>query len=583
MDALNGFNTINRNVFLHNITIICPPLAWFVKNCYYANTRLFIIGGGEIQPMEKITQGDSTAMEIYAITIIPLILMLVAEANQVDNTTKTAAHADDFTAAGTIMRLRNWWETLCILGHKFGYFPEKSKSWLIVKEKEVQKAQSVFKDTSIKITTESQLHLFAVTGSEIFKQKYVQDKIDQWIKELRVLCKIAWCEPQAAYSGFVKGFKHKPIYFMRTIPNIKTQLKQLDDVIRTEFIPAITGGANCSDTERRLMSLPPRIGGLGIPIFLEFAQEEYEFLIMLSKGLTTKIINQQPQFATNHNAKTIKRKIELTKMQHHNEELQKLRFTFSDKQKRLNELNREQGASSWLTTIPLSEEGYDLTKQLFWDLIHVRYGWTLTRLPSNCECGNVSLRHNHIRNNTSILLKELRKDKRVEPQLRQLTGEYLQHSTAAGNEVRLDVSAHGSWQAGQMAFLDVRVFNPNAKRYANIEFSKAYEISKKEKKKTYNERILQVEHGSFTPLVMSVTGGMSRECKKFYSRLAEMICKKRKTSYNVTITWIRRKFAFSLIKSIGICIRGSRSVFQNDNLEMSLGGVAYTSESQSSM
>ena len=292
VDASNAFNTINRNAFLHNITIICPPLARYVRNCYYANTRLFIIGGGEIQSMEGTTQGDPTAMAIYAIAIIPLILMLVAEANQVDNTTKTAAYADDLTAAGTIMHLRNWWETLCRLGPKFGYFPEGSKSWLIVKEKEVQKAQSVFKDTNIKITTEGQRHLGAVIGSETFKQKYVQEKIDQWIKELRVLCKIAWCEPQAAYSGFIKGFKHKPIYFMRTIPNIKTQLKQLDDVIRTEFIPAITGGINCSDTERRLMSLPPRFGGLGIPIFSESAQKEYEFSTILSKGLTTNIINQ---------------------------------------------------------------------------------------------------------------------------------------------------------------------------------------------------------------------------------------------------------------------------------------------------
>ena len=62
----------------------------------------------------------------------------------------------------------------------------------------MQKAQSVFKDTNIKITTEGQRHLGAVIGSETFKQKYVQEKIDQWIKELRVLCKIAWCEPQAA-------------------------------------------------------------------------------------------------------------------------------------------------------------------------------------------------------------------------------------------------------------------------------------------------------------------------------------------------------------------------------------------------
>ena len=175
---------------------------------------------------------------------------------------------------------------------------------------------------------------------------------------------------------------------MRTKPNIKTQLGQLNDVIRTEFIPAITGGINCSDTERRLMSLPSRFGGLGIPIFSEYAQKEYEFSTILSNDLTTNIINQQPQFATNNNVKKIKSKIKLTKMQHHNEELQKLRSTLSDKQKGPNKLNREQGASSWLTTIPLSEEGYDLTKELFWDLIRIRYGWTLTRLPSNCECGN---------------------------------------------------------------------------------------------------------------------------------------------------------------------------------------------------
>ena len=38
---------------------------------------------------------------------------------------------------------------------------------------------------------------------------------------------------------------------------------------------------------------------------------------------------------------------------------------------------------------------------------------------------------------------------------------------------------------------------------------------------------MQIEHGSFTPLVMSVTGGMSRECRKFYVRLSEMISEKR--------------------------------------------------------
>ena len=38
--------------------------------------------------------------------------MLLAEANQVDNTIKSAAHADDLTAAGTIIRLN-----ICRLGN----------------------------------------------------------------------------------------------------------------------------------------------------------------------------------------------------------------------------------------------------------------------------------------------------------------------------------------------------------------------------------------------------------------------------------------------------------------------------------
>ena len=62
-------------------------------------------------------------------------------------------------------------------------------------------------------------------------------------------------------------------------------------------------------------------------------------------------------------------------------------YLYCDFNEHLNDLIREQEGSTWLTTIPLSEEGYDLTKQLFWDLIRIRYGCTLTRLPSNCECG----------------------------------------------------------------------------------------------------------------------------------------------------------------------------------------------------
>ena len=186
---------------------------------------------------------------------------------------------------------------------------------------------------------------------------------------------------------------------------------------------------------------------------------------------------------------------------------------------------------------------------------------------------------NSIRNITATLLKETCTDVKIEPQLQPLTGENFNERTAnITNEARLDICARGFWTAGQMAFFDVRVFNPNARRYAKLEIAKTYEVNEKEKKKSYAERILQVEHGSFTPLVMSATGGMGRESRKFYARLAESLSQKRNQIYSLTASWLRRKICFALMKSVCICIRGSRSVFSSSRLEDSLDADVVVSE-----
>ena len=49
-------------------------------------------------------------------------------------------------------------------------------------------------------------------------------------------------------------------------------------------------------------------------------------------------------------------------------------YFISDEQKRLNKLNREKRPFNWLTAILISEEGYDLTTQFFWDLIRIGFG-----------------------------------------------------------------------------------------------------------------------------------------------------------------------------------------------------------------
>ena len=59
--------------------------------------------------------------------------------------------------------------------------------------------------------------------------------------------------------------------------------------------------------------------------------------------------------------------------------------------------------------------------------------------------------------------------------------------------------------------------------------------------------MLHVEHGTFTPLVMSTTGAMGRENQKFYSCLSEIISEKRKENYAFIASWIRRKISFAIL------------------------------------
>jgi hypothetical protein len=323
------------------------------------------------------------------------------------------------------------------------------------------------------------------------------------------------------------------------------------------------------------------MGGLGIPIFKELSVVEYENSLEITTPLQKEIISQNRGcMADDNQIRTAKAKVKQRKAKNNLKILNKIIESQSNERTKQIEINLEKGASVWLTTLPLKDEGFQLDKQSFWDLMKIRYGRQLSRLPERCACsapfnlqhalsckkgGFVSNRHNTIRDTTACLLRQVCRDVKVEPNLLPLTGETLQERTAnRTEEARLDIAARGFWVPGQKAFFDVRVFNPFAGRYRNSKASKAYEINEREKKRAYNERVLQVEQGSFTPLVFNAMGGMGRESHAFYKKLAELLAEKRNQPLHTITAWIHRKISFSLIKAIIICVRGSRKTWSED-------------------
>ena len=91
--------------------------------------------------------------------------------------------------------------------------------------------------------------------------------------------------------------------------------------------------------------------------------------------------------------------------------------------------------------------------------------------------------------------------------------------------------------------------------------SSAYRRHEQAKKREYGQRIREVEHGVFTPLVFSSTGGMGREAATFYKRLANMISQKQQHPYPSMMGWLRCRLSFASLRSAIMCIRGSRSSF----------------------
>ena len=68
-----------------------------------------------------------------------------------------------------------------------------------------------------------------------------------------------------------------------------------------------------------------------------------------------------------------------------------------------------------------------------------------------------------------------------------------------------------------------------------------------------------MERGSFTPLVFSALGGVSRATELTYKRLSSLLATKKDQFYNIVIALIRCRLSFSLLRSAIMCIRGSRS------------------------
>ena len=90
------------------------------------------------------------------------------------------------------------------------------------------------------------------------------------------------------------------------------------------------------------------------------------------------------------------------------------------------------------------------------------------------------------------------------------------------------------------------------------------------KKRHYNQRI-EVEHGSFSPLLFSPYDGNGREAERFLTELAQEVSDKKHMD---VIHWLRAKVCFNLLRSAVLQVRGSRTTKHELNTDFSVAEIA---------
>ena len=111
-------------------------------------------------------------MAFYALGTVPLI-----QAYKVPQLHGEVWFANDATSAGNLKHLHTWWCNLNKKGPLYGYFPNGTKTWLIVKVGCEAEAVQLFQSSDVQITTDGRRHLGAHQVTLLLSTSMLKNKL----------------------------------------------------------------------------------------------------------------------------------------------------------------------------------------------------------------------------------------------------------------------------------------------------------------------------------------------------------------------------------------------------------------------
>ena len=232
------------------------------------------------------------------------------------------------------------------------------------------------KDTGIEINCEGTRHLGAAVGNTEFKKNYVKRKVDNWILAVKKLAEVAATQPHAAFAAFTQSLQGQWTFLTRAMPDVCHLFQPLEDMIRFTFISSLFK-REVNDMERDMLSLPARMGGMGIYNPVEECLSSSTNSAHISAPLVRLIQRQTFDFDPRELSGAMKALRGEVDKESDARFKAKLAATLQDAPPELKlavQAASEKGASSWVTASPSFDHGTVLHKGQFVDACYIRYG-----------------------------------------------------------------------------------------------------------------------------------------------------------------------------------------------------------------
>ena len=153
-----------------------------------------------------------------------------------------------------------------------GYFPEPTKSILIVAPGNIARAEEHFRGLGIRVVT-GHRYLGGFIGDTEAEREWLREKVQGWAESMNVLAGVAHKHLQSAYSGLQKSLQQEWDFVQRVTPGVGEEFGPVEEALREIFVPALFRGLKEGVPARESTRLTVNQAGLDLPDPVQTAPE----------------------------------------------------------------------------------------------------------------------------------------------------------------------------------------------------------------------------------------------------------------------------------------------------------------------